>query len=59
MFDLIIDTAERPLREQSFASKVVALVAHVIVILAIVALTLVQVTDQLPTLQAMGAFIAR
>ena len=57
MFDLITDTAERPLRERSFTSKVVALVAHVVVILAVVALTLVQVTHQLPALQTMRAFV--
>jgi protein TonB len=57
MFDLITDAVERPLRERSFTSKVVALTAHVIVIVAIIALTLVQVTHQLPALQTMRAFI--
>jgi protein TonB len=57
MFDLIAGTDERPLRKRSFTSKVVAIVAHVVVFLVIVAIPLLQVTNQLPELPALRAFV--
>ena len=57
MFDLISGNAERPLRERSVASKVVALVAHVVFIAAVVTMMLVQVAGQLPELRTMSAFV--
>jgi protein TonB len=59
MFDIITDTAERPLRERSLGSKLVAVVVHATIILALVVIPLLGVTNQLPpVLPTMMAFVA-
>jgi periplasmic protein TonB len=57
MFDLITGTGDRPLRERSLTSKVVTIVGHVVVILAVVAIPLLQITNHLPELPTMRAFV--
>jgi len=57
MFDLITGTGERPLRERSFTSKVVALATHVVVITVIIAIPLLRAINQLPELPTMRAFV--
>jgi protein TonB len=57
MFDLITGTGERPLRERSFTSKLVAIIVHVVVIVAAIALPLLRATNQLPALPTMMAFV--
>ena len=58
MFDLITGTSERPLRERSLRSKVVAMAAHIVVILAVFAIPLLTVSAQLPAVPTMMAFVA-
>ena len=59
MFDLITGTIERPLRERSVGSKVVAAVVHSVVILCVVGIPLLLSTDQLPPIvPTMLAFVA-
>ena len=59
MFDLITGTDQRPLRERSLGSKIVAAFVHSVVAIAIVGIPLLQATNQLPTvLPAMRAFVA-
>jgi len=59
MFDLITGTGERPLREQSFGSKVAAAVFHSVVMLLVIGLPLLLATDQLPpVVPTMLAFVA-
>jgi protein TonB len=48
MFDLITGTSERPLRERSLRSKVVAMAAHIVVVLVVVVIPLLTVSNQLP-----------
>ena len=57
MFDLITGTGERPLRQQSFTSKLVAIATHVVVIVVVIAIPLLRVTNQLPELPTMRAFV--
>ena len=57
MFDLITGTCERPLLERSLTSKVVTIVGHVVVVLAVIAIPLLQITNQLPQLPTMRAFV--
>jgi protein TonB len=59
MFDLITDTRERPLGEWSLRSKLVAIAAHALVVLALVVIPLLSVTNQLPPIApTMMAFVA-
>ena len=58
MFDLITGTQERPLRERSLTSKIVAAVAHILVILVILGIPLLMATNQLPDVPTMMAFVA-
>lgn len=58
MFDLITQDTERPLRERSPLSKLVALVMHVTVVAVVVVLPLLRATDALPEAPAMMAFVA-
>src|SRR4051794_19765749 len=59
MFDLITGTNERPLRERSLRSKVVALTVHFIVISLVVVIPLLRATNQLPpVVPTMMAFVA-
>jgi protein TonB len=59
MFDLITDTRERPLRERSLRSKLLAMVAHSVVVLVLVVIPLLAVTNQLPPVApTMMAFVA-
>jgi protein TonB len=57
MFDLITGTGERPLRERSVTSKVVAVATHVVIIVLVIAIPLLRVTNQLPELPTMRAFV--
>ena len=57
MFDLITGTGERPLRERSFTSKLVAIATHVVVIVVVIAIPLLRVTNQLPELPTMRTFV--
>ena len=57
MFDLITGTGERPLRERSVTSKVVAVATHVVVIIVVIAIPLLRVTNQLPELPTMRALL--
>jgi protein TonB len=58
MFDLITGTQERPLRERSLTSKIVAAVAHILVILVILGIPLLLATNELPSVPTMMAFVA-
>jgi protein TonB len=58
MFDLITGTQERPLRERSLTSKIVAAVAHIFVILVILGIPLLMATHDLPDVPTMMAFVA-
>jgi protein TonB len=58
MFDLITGTQERPLRERSLTSKIVAAVAHILVILVILGIPLLMATNDLPDVPTMMAFVA-
>jgi protein TonB len=58
MFDLITGTEERPLRERSLTSTVVAVVAHIAVILVVLGIPLLIATDELPDVPTMMAFVA-
>ncbi|PWT81402.1 MAG: hypothetical protein C5B57_10490 [Blastocatellia bacterium] len=59
MFDLITDNRERPLRERSLPSKIVAMVLHVVIVTLVVVIPLLTVTNQLPrVVPTMLAFVA-
>jgi len=59
MFDLITDSRERPLRERSLPSKIVAMVLHVVIVTLVVVIPLLTVTNQLPrVVPTMLAFVA-
>lgn len=58
MFELITDGRERPLRERSPMSKVVAIVVHVVLIIVLLVVPLLRLTDVLPLVPAMMAFVA-
>jgi protein TonB len=58
MFDLITDTLERPLRERSQSSKIVAVLAHIGVMLVVVVIPLLLATNELPDVPTMMAFVA-
>jgi protein TonB len=57
MFDLITGTQERPLRERSLTSKIVAAVMHIVVILVLIVIPLLLATHELPTVPTMMAFV--
>src|ERR1700681_4166433 len=58
MFDLITGTQERPLRERSLTSKIVAAMAHIVVILVVLGIPLLMATNELPDVPTMMAFVA-
>jgi protein TonB len=58
MFDLITGTDDRPLRERSLSSKIVAVMVHVVVILVVLVIPLLLATSELPTVPTMLAFVA-
>ncbi len=58
MFDLITGNIERPLREPSPGSKVVAVLGHAVVLTLIVGIPLLRVTNTLPDVPTMMAFVA-
>jgi protein TonB len=58
MFDLITDESERPLRERSPMSKVVAMVGHAVILVIVVVIPLLSATNVLPPLPSMMAFVA-
>jgi len=57
MFDLVLGKIERPLREKSPGSKVVSLALHVVVVTSVVAIPLLKVTDTLPEVPTIMAFV--
>lgn len=59
MFDLITDTRERPLRERSLTSKIVATVFHIVVVTVVIVVPLLRAANQLPPIvPTMMAFVA-
>jgi len=59
MFDLITQSTERPLRERSLPSKIVAIVVHTTIIAALLVIPLLRVADQLPAVvPTVMAFVA-
>jgi protein TonB len=57
VFDLITGTEERPLRERSLRSKIVAAVIHIVVILVLIVIPLLLATHELPIVPTMMAFV--
>lgn len=57
MFDLISGTLERPLRQPAPGSKVMSLVLHVVVLTLVVGIPLLRVTNTLPDMPEMMAFV--
>ena len=57
MFDLIAGNVERPLRERSPRSQVVAVVGHIVVVTLLVGIPLLRVTDVLPDAPTVLAFV--
>ena len=58
MFDLVTGNNERPLREQMFGPKVLSITVHVIIAGLVVVVPLLRVTNTLPPMPAMMAFVA-
>src|SRR5438045_645731 len=58
MFDLITGTAERPLRKKAIGPKVVSMAVHAVVATLVVVIPLLRVTNTLPEMPAMMAFVA-
>src|SRR3954469_5609905 len=58
MFDLITGTAERPLRKKAIGSKVVSMAVHAVVATLVVVIPLLRVTNTLPEMPVMMAFVA-
>lgn len=58
MFDLLAGTLERPLRERAPLSKVVAALIHGVVLTLLVGIPLLRVTNVLPEVPAIMAFVA-
>ena len=57
MFDLITGTVERPLRERSLSSTIVAAMGHIVVMLAVVVIPLLLATHELPDVPTIMAFV--
>lgn len=58
MFDLITTTMNRPLRERAPASKVVSILAHIVILTLVVGVPLLGVTKTLPEVPSIMAFVA-
>jgi protein TonB len=58
MFDLILDKVDRPYRTRSKGATVVALFGHVLLIACVFVLPILYVTDSLPKVPVMMAFVA-
>lgn len=58
MFDLVTGSMNRPLRERSVSSKIIAIVAHGFVIAALLAIPLFQLTELPPVVPTIMAFVA-
>ena len=58
MFDLTAGTIERPFREKHAAASIVSVVSHVVVLGAVAAVMLFSVSDKLPEVPTMIAFVA-
>ena len=58
MFDLILEKVDRPLRKKSFGSKVISVAVHVIVATLVVVIPLLRVTNTLPEMPVMMAFVS-
>jgi periplasmic protein TonB len=57
MFDLIIGTQERPLRKKAIGPKVVSMAVHALVAALVVVVPLLRVTNTLPEMPVMMAFV--
>ena len=58
MFDLITGTVERPLRKKAIGPKVVSMAVHGVVATLVVVIPLLRVTNTLPEMPVMMAFVA-
>ena len=58
MFDLITGTQERTLRKKTVGPKVISMVVHVAVATLVIVIPLLRVTDSLPEMPTMMAFVA-
>lgn len=58
MFELTAGTIERPFREQHAAASIISVVSHVMVLGSTVAVMLFSVSDKLPEVPTMIAFVA-
>ncbi len=58
MFDLITGTGERPLRERRFSTTVVSFAVHIIVVTLVIVIPLLRVTNTMPEIPTMMAFVA-
>lgn len=58
MFDLITGAVERPFREAAPTSKVVSLAAHAVIVTLVVGIPLLRVTNTLPDVPTIVAFVA-
>jgi hypothetical protein len=58
MFDLITGTKERPLRQKMLGPKVLSIAAHVVVVTLLIVIPLLRVTNTMPAIPTMMAFVA-
>jgi periplasmic protein TonB len=58
MFDLIAGTVDRPFREQARGSTTASITLHVVVLTLVIGIPLLTITDTLPSVPAMMAFVA-
>jgi protein TonB len=58
MFDLITGTKERPLRQKMFGPKVLSFAVHVVVVTLVIVIPLLRVTNTMPAIPTMMAFVA-
>jgi protein TonB len=58
MFDLILDKVDRPYQRSSKGATVVSAIAHVVIIGSLLAIPALYVTEQLPDVPTMLAFVA-
>jgi periplasmic protein TonB len=57
MFDLIMETGERPLRKKAFGPKVLSMAVHAVVVTLVIVIPLLRVTNTLPEMPVMMAFV--
>jgi periplasmic protein TonB len=58
MFDLITGTKQRPLRQKMLGPKVLSIAAHVVVVTLLIVIPLLRVTNTMPAIPTMMAFVA-